>query len=171
MLYGEMLRKISQLIDVPYNEMSPLRFGNDVAWQAEDTYILASQYISSNQALIIVRTECYTTNLTPAATDAMQYQVTPPGFAFWALTGTFNVAPVGNISDQTDQTNPAHLMLNVDNWLLFPANQYATLVGILDQTFDGAERRIRTTCYGALIPGTAYERLRDQFEWPNHNGA
>jgi hypothetical protein len=169
MIFIEAMKKIQELTDIPYHELSPIVFGNDVAWLAPDNYILASQLIPTQTGLLVFRTECYTTNLNAAATDILQPKATPPGFAYWTMASLFSSVPVGNDTDLTDQTNQAHVILDTDCFLLAVAgaNPYLNLIGILDATPDGVTRQIRTTCYGFFVPYAVYERLRNQFYWPN----
>lgn len=167
MIFFEAAKRVSELTDVPFHFLSPIRFGNDVEWSSATNYVLASQFVPKEQGMLVFRTECYTTNLTNGASDFMMHQVTPPGEAYWTLADLFSTIPSSNITDQTDRVNVAHIMLDVDNWLLFGGNQYVNLIGALDATPDAATRNIRTTVYGFFIPGEIYERLRNQFEWAN----
>lgn len=169
MLFPEVMKRIQELTEIPYHELSPIIFGNDIAWSAATTYVLASQLIPEQTGLLVFRTECYTTNLTAAATDLLQVKAIPPGFAYWTMSPLFSNIPTGNDTDLTDQTNTTNVILDTDCFLLAVAgaNPYLNLIGNLSAEPDGATRRVRTTCYGFFVPGAIYERLRNQFYWPN----
>jgi len=162
------MRDISQLTEIPYYYLTPMKFGYQVVWPSADDYILASQFVPSEQGSIVYRVECYVTSLVDGEADNNMHLVTPSGDgAWWVYQTGFNALsfPTGNEGDQTDRTNPPHLVLDVEEFLIFGGNQYTNLVARLDDPPNDTTHVIRTTVYGFFIPGFIYERLRNQFDW------
>lgn len=170
MIYIEALKRISQLTETPWEGLAPVRFGFDVTWLTATTYILASQVIPDERGLIVFRTECYTTCLDPDQPDFMIHGVTPPGVAWWTQTNFYTTIPANALGDQTDRILPCHISLDCDNLLLFGANTTIQLLATLSASPGDIERSVRTACYAFYITGKAYERLRNNFEFPNLTG-
>lgn len=185
MIYIEALRRLSQLVNeragseeearqqkkILWEDFAPVRFGSDVEWTIADTYILAAQRVPSERTLIVFRTECYVTNLDETSSEFLKHLATPPGTAWWAYAVQFDTIPTSALTDQTDRTNQAHLILDTDNLLIFKSNVTAMLLGtLLASPGTDITRNIRTTCYGFYVPAEAYERLRNSFEFPNFAG-
>jgi len=171
MIYLEAIRRISELTKTDWFELAPVRFGYDVTWLTATTYILAAQVIPDQRGLIVFRTECYTTNLDPDQPDFMIHGATPPGVAWWTQANFYTTIPATATGDKTDRILPCHITLDCDNLLLFGANTTIQLLATLTASPGDVERQIRTACYGCYIGGAAYERLRNNFEYPNLEGA
>lgn len=170
MIYIEAATRVAQLTGTDWWRLAPVRFGYDVTWLAATTYILAAQVIPDERGLLVFRTECYTTNLDPDSSDFMIHGATPPGFAWWTQTNFYTTIPANALGDQTDRILPAHISLDCDNLLLFGADTTVQLLATLSASPGDAERQIRTAVYGFYISGDAYERLRNNFEFPNVAG-
>lgn len=161
MIYFEAAEKVQKLTGILWHKLTPVLFGNAVEWNLGTEYILASLFVPNESGLLVFRTECYSTNTTSGAADFMSRKTTPPGEAWW-MTGDDLTVTSDNRNDQTDRANDAHIVLDVDNWLLFGPGQIAFLVGALDAIAD--IRTVRTSCYGFFIPSEIYEQFRNQFQ-------
>lgn len=170
MIYLEALDKVSKLTETDWWRLAPVRFGFDVSWLAATTYILASQVIPNERGLLVFRTECYVTNLDETAGDFLIHGATPPGTAWWTQTNFYTTVPANALGDQTDRILPAHISLDCDNLLLFGANTTIQLLAALSASPGDVTRQVRTAVYGFYISGDAYERLRNNFEFPNLTG-
>lgn len=170
MIYLEALKRISELTETPWRDLSPVRFGYDVTWLAAATYILAAQVIPDNKMMIVFRTECYTTNLDPDQTDFLIHGVTPPGVAWWTQANFYTTIPANARGDQTDRILPCHISLDCDNLLLFGAGTTVQLLATLTASPGDVERQVRTACYAFYTSAEIYERIRNQFEFPNLTG-
>jgi len=161
MIYFEAAKRIQELTEVKWHKLTPVLFGNAVEWTLGTEYILASIFVPNETGLLVFRTECYSTNTTSGAADFLSRKTTPPGEAWW-MTGDDLTVTSDNRNDQTDRANDAHIVLDVDNWLLFGPGQFAFLVGALDAIVDA--RIVRTSCYGFFVPSEIYEQFRNQFQ-------
>lgn len=139
------------------SQIRPVKFGNNVAWSSANQYTLAQYQVPQESTLLILRTECYTVNLTAAASDYGIFEPPPPGEAWWVY-----YPPDGsglNGVDVTSRLMKTHLALDADEFLLFQGNYNAALIGDFDATSDSATRQVRTLCYGYLIGPQITERL------------
>lgn len=166
-MIAKTMREIQDLTGIPYYKLSPMKFGLEVDWTAADDLILASQFVPAQQGSIVYRVECYTTSLEDGASDNFQHLISPPGTAWWVYQTGFAALdpPASNEADQTDRENPAHLILDVEEFLIFGGNQYTNLIITVDDPPNGEPHTIRTVVYGFFIPGEVYEMLRNQFNW------
>lgn len=171
MIYLEAMDRIQKLTGSKAWQLAPVRFGYDITWLTATTYILAAQVIPTQRALIVFRTECYTTNLDPDQPDFMLHGATPPGVAWWTQANFFSTIPGNALGDQTDRILPCHISLDCDNLLLFGVNTTVQLLATLSASPGDVERSVRTACYGFYIQADAYEALRNNFEYPNLEGA
>lgn len=170
MLFIEAMKRVQDLTGISYEYLTPVVFGNAVDWFAATNYVLASQLIQPEVGLLVFRTECYSTNLNAAATDLLQPKAVPPGFAYWKMAPIFSDGSALDVeNDLTDQVNRTHIILDCDCFVLSTpgANAYLNLCGILDSTPDAVTRSVRTTCYGFFMPIKIYEKLHNQFYYPN----
>lgn len=139
-----------------WSDIKPIKYGNEVFWQAATTYALAQYQVPDEAAYhVVLRVECYVVNLNAGATDYGQFEPPPPGTAFWQYVpygagATYNV---------TGAAIPSHKMLDVDEFLFFKGGYVLTLTGNLNATADGATRLLRTVVYGYNIGAMVADKL------------
>jgi hypothetical protein len=129
-------------------EIQPLKFGFKINWTSAATYVLASCKTPENMYLVVLRVECYVVNLTSGAADYGYFQPPPPGKAYWI---TANDAGTSGQEVFTNIDAPTHILLDTDQFFLFPSKRNANLLGNLDVSPDGDTRAVRTTVYGYLV--------------------
>lgn len=149
---------LSEITGRAFHEILPVTFGFKINWTAATTYVLASYQTPASVSLCVLRVECYVVNLTSGAADYGYYEPPPPGKAYWITARDAGTAEQeGKLNSPVDA--PTHLLLDCDQFFLFPPNRNANLLGNLDASPDGDGRSIRTKVYGYLIDSDAAARL------------
>jgi len=144
---------------VLYSEIQPVSFGYEINWSTSNTYVLASYQVPVNSWMIVLRTECYTTNYTSGASDYNLYGVTPPGTAYWIRATDSSSTAASYV---TPRNAEAHLLLDTDQFLGFQPGQFANLVIEADAPVDGNTRQIRTRVFGYLVGNEIVDALLGQ---------
>ena len=132
-----------------YAEITPVKFGDIVAWNAPTQYDLARYQVPREASFhVVCRVECYVVNLTSGAADYGAIEPPPPGFAYWqyVVPGTSN--PIQII---TNTTAFVQRLLDADEYLFLKGGFEAVLVGDFFISPDGNERNVRTLVYGYNI--------------------
>lgn len=132
-----------------WSQIRPVKFGNAVSWSGANTYTLAQYQVPQESSLIVLRTECYTVNLTSGAADYGMFEPPPPGEAWWVY-----FPPDGsglNPVNVTSQLMNTHLALDADELLIFSGGNNAALLGAFDAPSDGATRIVRALVYSYLV--------------------
>ena len=145
--------------NVLYSEIQSVIFGYDIGWSAGTTYTLASYQVPINSWMIVLRTECFTTNYTAGASDYNLYGAPPPGTAYWIRALDSSSTPASYV---TPRNSESHLLLDVDQFLSFQPGQFANLIGVLDAPADGDTRQVRTRVYGYLVGNEIVDALLGQ---------
>ena len=144
---------------VKFPEIQPVCFGYDINWSAAATYVLASFQVPANSWMILMRTECFTTNYTPGASDYNNYGPPPTGTAYWIRATDSGSTPSAYV---TQPNLEAFLLLDVDQFLSFQPGQFANLIGELDAPADGDVRSVRTRCYAYVVGDAIVDALLGQ---------
>lgn len=145
--------------EVGFPEIQPVCFGYDINWSAATTYVLASYQVPVNSWMILMRTECFTTNYTSGASDYNVYGPPPTGTAYWIRATSATTTPASYV---TQPNLEAFLLLDVDQFLSFQPGQFANLLGVLDAPADGNVRSVRTRCYGYVVGAAVVDALLGQ---------
>lgn len=144
---------------VGFAEIQPVCFGYDINWSIVGTYVLASYQVPVNSWLILMRTECFTTNYTSGASDYNIYGPPPPGSAYWIRATDSSSTPASYV---TQPNLESFLLLDVDQFISFQPGQFANLIGELDAPADGDARSVRTRCYGYVVGAPIVDALLGQ---------
>jgi hypothetical protein len=139
-----------------WNQISPVKFGNTVLWNAAGNYTLADYQIPRDGAyLVVLRVETYTINWTSAAQDFGVNEPPPPGKAFWRYIpyGT------GVSYDLTDTNAQSHLLCDVDDFKIFKSGYTVALIGNFNVSPDAQTRNVRTTVYAYNVGSQIVERI------------
>lgn len=144
---------------VLFPEIQPVCFGYDIGWSAGATYVLASYQVPQNSWMILMRTECFTTNYSSGASDYNVYGPPPTGTAYWIRATDSGTTPASFV---TPVSLEAFLLLDVDQFIGFQPGQFANLIGVLDVSADGDTRQVRTRCYGYLVGAPIVDALLGQ---------
>lgn len=132
-----------------YSEITPVKYGQTLAWHDAGDYGLARYQIPAEASFhVVLRVECYTTNLTAGDPDLLQYLVPPPGFAFWELR-TPNTGTVVDVL--TDRFAPVQRLLDADEYMFVEGGYDLFLIGTLSASPDGETRSVRTLVYAYNI--------------------
>lgn len=147
---------LAELAGVSHTQIMPVTFGFKINWSSATTYVLASYQVPDNMYLVVLRVECYVVSLTSGAADYGYFQPPPPGKAYW-ITASDAGTSQQEVFTNTDA--PSHLLLDCDQFFIFPDKRNANLLGNFDATPDGVNRSIRTKVYGYLVDSVVADKL------------
>lgn len=166
MLQLKELKLIRDLTGAEPWELKAVKFGINFAFVDSAVGVIATQFVPEQEALLVTRTQCYLTNIDNTASDYLLYRMPPDGVAYWILgrsitdtTGVYNVTP---------PLAPEALVLDTDEYLLFPPSMYANLLFNPTGTPPSSGTwQLRTTVYGYFVPPNVYETLGNAVGWIN----
>jgi len=157
MLQLKHMRLLAEMAGVKYHEITPHMFGsayNQSGEEAYGTFVAASCRVPENSGLVVLRVQCYTTNIDETAADWLSYRTYMPEDSVWQL-GNTDTLTSGTARDW------AKAWLDTDVLLLFPGNFYANLIFTPTTPIPATGQWvIRTTAYGYFVPA----RVIDVFQ-------
>lgn len=154
MLILKHLEQIEDLTGIKPHQVKPVKFGLEVGWNLASQYVLAAHFVPDNVALLVLRVECVMINQTVGAADFNIAQPAPSGKAYWTTSPDAALGkPVTNANART------HVVLDVDELLIFAGNQWASVVGDFNAPPDADTRQVRTTVYGYYVPSEVVAAL------------
>lgn len=155
MLQLKHMRLLAEMSGIKYHEITPHMFGIDYDLTADyGSFVAASARVPSNSALVVLRTQCYSTNVDDTLPDYLFYRTYPPHGSVWNVADSDDIATLGQTWAQA--------YLDTDVLLIFPADRYARLI-ITPTTPLPATGTwiIRTIAYGYYVPARVVDALQE----------
>jgi len=154
MLQLKHMRLLAEMSGVKYHEITPHMFGIDYDLTADyGSFVAASARVPSNSALVVLRTQCYSTNVDDTLPDYLFYRTYPPHGSVWTLG-----------ADSTDLNGAvwAQAYLDTDVLLIFPSEKYVNLVFTPTTPLPATGTWIiRTIAYGYYVPARVVDALQE----------
>lgn len=164
MLQLKHLKLIRDLTGVEPHEIKAVKYGFAINYTVSAPYVLASIQIPQDTNLLVLRTQTYLTNQDEASSDYGYYRTYPDGKAWWILADD---ASTTALQDWTNINAPGQLILDSDEFLLFPPGYNANLIFEPVDAAPGTSSAwtIRTTIYAYFVPASVSDKLGNPQSW------
>jgi hypothetical protein len=155
MLQLKHIRQLARMSGAKYHEIVPHMFGVDYNLSEDwGSFVAASTRVPSNSALVVLRVQCYATNIDDTQQDYLFYRTFPAHSSVWEVADDSSLSAVG--------ATWADAYLDTDVLLMFPSERYARLVftPTTPQPASGTWV-VRTIVYGYFVPARVVDALQN----------